>query len=271
MKIFISYRRADSTYLIGRVRDRLITAFGDETVFRDIDDIPAGADFRTVLEEKTNKCDVMLVIIGPQWVGITDANGNKRLFDPGDYTRVEVETGLRRLEHGKTTVIPVLVMNAQMPSFRELPESLNQLAFQNAISIRNDPDFNHDIEKLIRDIRCSRGFTANDLSIGSFEPETIYIGEGSFLMGSQPGEGISPHETPQHELLLPAFRFGKYPVTNEQYETFVHETGRPVTPGMGWDGQKVPVGFVPNHDGVLPLIGCSGSLGHEPGRLPLVS
>jgi formylglycine-generating enzyme required for sulfatase activity len=134
-------------------------------------------------------------------------------------------------------------MNAQMPSSRELPESLNQLAFQNAISIRNDPDFNHDIEKLIRDIRCSRGFIANDLSIESFEPETIYIGEGPFLMGSQPGEGVSQHETPQHEVLLPAFRCGKYPLTNEQYETFVEETGRPVTPGMGWDGQKVPLGF----------------------------
>lgn len=45
MKIFISYRRADSTYLIGRIRDRLIAAFGPQTVFRDLDDIPAGADF----------------------------------------------------------------------------------------------------------------------------------------------------------------------------------------------------------------------------------
>lgn len=45
MKIFISYRRADSTYLIGRIRDRLIIAFGPQTVFRDLDDIPAGADF----------------------------------------------------------------------------------------------------------------------------------------------------------------------------------------------------------------------------------
>jgi formylglycine-generating enzyme required for sulfatase activity len=176
-------------------------------------------------------------------VGITDANGNKRLFDPGDYTRLEVETGLRRLGNGNAAVIPVLVMNAQMPSSRELPESLNQLAFQNAISIRNDPDFNHDIEKLIRDIRSSRGFIANDLAIESFEPETIYIGEGPFLMGSQSGEGISPYEMPRHEVSLPAFRFGKYPLTNEQYETFVEETGRPVTPGMGWDGQKVPAGF----------------------------
>jgi hypothetical protein len=112
MKIFISYRRADSTYLIGRIRDRLMTAFGDQSVFRDLDDIPAGVDFRTALERETNGCKVMLVIIGPQWAGITDNKGNKRLFNPGDYTRIEVETGLERLKENGTMVIPVLVMNA---------------------------------------------------------------------------------------------------------------------------------------------------------------
>src|SRR5512147_1736144 len=121
-KIFISYRRADSTYLIGRIRDRLMNAFGEQSVFRDLDDIPAGVDFRTVLETETNGCNVMLVIIGPQWASITDAGGNKRLFNPGDYTRIEVETGLKRLVDNKIIVIPVLVMNAWMPSAQDLPE-----------------------------------------------------------------------------------------------------------------------------------------------------
>src|SRR5215510_6303465 len=114
MKIFISYRRADSTYLIGRVKDRLMAAFGAQSVFRDLDDIPAGVDFRTVLENETNNCKVMLVMIGPQWASVTDAQGKKRLFEPGDYTRIEVETGLRRLEDNQVTVIPVLLMSASM-------------------------------------------------------------------------------------------------------------------------------------------------------------
>jgi len=243
VKIFISYRRADSTYLVGRIRDRLIVAFGEHTVFRDLDDIPSGVDFRTILEKETNGCDVMLVIIGPQWVGITDSQGNKRLFDPGDYTRIEVETGLNQLSKKNSMVIPVLVMNATIPSAQELPESLSQLTFQNAISIRNDPDFNNDIEKLIRDIRRSRGSDVNNLSIENFEPETIYISEGSFLMGSQPGDEIPEHETPQHEVVLPAYRIGKYPVTNSQFEIFIHETGRLVTPAMGWNGQTAPIDF----------------------------
>ncbi|MCI0549489.1 MAG: SUMF1/EgtB/PvdO family nonheme iron enzyme, partial [Anaerolineae bacterium] len=242
MKIFISYRRADSTYLIGRIRDRLMTAFGEQSVFRDLDDIPAGVDFRTVLEKETNGCNIMLVVIGPQWAGIADTKGNKRLFDPGDYTRIEVETGLKRLTENRATVFPVLVMNAPMPSAQDLPESLSQLTFQNAISIRNDPDFNNDIEKLIRDIRYSRGYAEEDISIEHFEPKTIYVAEGPFWMGSPAGEGIPDYETPQHEVSLPAYRIGKYPVTNAEYEVFIHDTGRLVKPSMGWDGQRVPDG-----------------------------
>lgn len=242
-KIFISYRRADSTYLIGRIRDRLMAAFGDKSVFRDLDDIPAGVDFRKVLEEETSGCNVMLVIIGPQWAGITDTKGNKRLFDPGDYTRIEVETGLKGLSENKAVVIPVLVMNASLPSSQEIPESISQLRYQNAISIRNDPDFNNDIERLIRDIRRSRGYAEEDISTEYFEPKTIYIAEGPFWMGSPEGAGIPTYETPQHEVTLPAFRIGKYPVKNSQYEEFIRQTRRIVSPSMGWDGQKVPKGL----------------------------
>jgi formylglycine-generating enzyme required for sulfatase activity len=238
MKIFISYRRADSTYLIGRIKDRLITAFGDQSVFRDLDDIPAGVDFRSVLEKETNGCNVMLVMIGPQWAGITDAKGNKRLFDPGDYTRIEVETGLKRLN--ETLVVPILLMNAAMPSAQDIPESLDQLRYQNAISIRNDPDFNHDIERLIRDIRASRGYAVEDISTAYFEPKTVYIAEGQFWMGSPEGEGSPAYEQPRHEVDLAAFRIGKYPLTNGQYEEFITQTQTSVLPIMGWEGQRVP-------------------------------
>jgi len=216
--------------------------FGDQSVFRDLDDIPAGVDFRTVLERETNGCNVMLVIIGPQWTGIMDGKGNKRLFDPGDYTRIEVEAGIKRLEKQKAMVIPVLVMNASMPSAADLPESLSQLTYQNAISIRNDPDFNNDMERLIRDMKRAEDIE-EDIAIQYFEAETIHIPEGNFWMGSSEETGITAFETPRHEVKLPSYRIGKYPVTNAQYEEFIHETGRLVTPSMGWDGQKVPNGF----------------------------
>ena len=149
MKIFISYRRADSKYVVDRIRDRLNEAFDEDAIFRDIESIPLGQNFSDVLNQSTSTCDVMLVVIGPQWAGITDAQGNKRLADPGDYTRLEVETGLA---NKKILVIPVLVMGAQMPAAADIPESLRDLLFRNAISVRNDPDFKPDMDRLIEGI-----------------------------------------------------------------------------------------------------------------------
>jgi len=149
MKIFISYRRADSKYVVDRIRDRLIDAYDEDAVFRDLESIALGQNFSDVLKEATTTCDVMLVVIGPQWTGITDDQGNKRLFDPHDYTRLEVEAGL---VNKKILVIPILVMNARMPGLEEIPESLADLRFRNAISVRNDPDFTPDMQRLIQGI-----------------------------------------------------------------------------------------------------------------------
>ena len=242
MKIFISYRRKDSAREVGRIRDRLKAAFGDQSVFRDLVDIPSGVDFRTVLERETQGCDVMLVVIGPLWAGITDGEGNKRLFKPGDWTRIEVETGLKRLDEGTVRVFPVLVQNASTPSSNELPESLRPLTYQNAISIHDDPYFDFDMDRLIRDVKSSTSYHPLQ-KIHDFEPETIYMPEGSFWMGSQPGEGIPVHETRPHEVNLPEYCFGKYPVTNAQYQEFILKTQTRVMPIMGWDGQRVPKGL----------------------------
>jgi formylglycine-generating enzyme required for sulfatase activity len=251
MRIFISYRRKDSAREVGRIRDRLKTAFGEQSVFRDLVDIPSGVDFRTVLEQETTGCDVMLVIIGPLWVSITDDQGNKRLSNPGDWTRIEVETGLRRLEEGTVRVFPILVQNAVTPSASELPESLRQLMNQNAISIHDDPYFDFDMDRLIQDIKNSISYHPAE-KIEYFEPQTIYIPGGPFSMGSQPGEGIPAHETPQHEVNLPAYCIGKFPVTNDQYFDFVDQTGTAVAPMMGWEGQRVPEGR-----GSYPVVGIT--------------
>src|SRR5688500_15274990 len=175
MKIFISYRRADSGRDVGRIRDKLKKEFGEESVFRDLVDIPAGVDYRTVLNRETNGCDVMLVVIGPLWASVTDAQGNKRLLNPEDPTRIEIETGLQRVEEGKVMVIPVLVMDTRMPSRADLPESLLPLRNQNAISIHDDPYFDFDMERLISDIRGAQGYGKDDITPEYFEPETVYI------------------------------------------------------------------------------------------------
>jgi formylglycine-generating enzyme required for sulfatase activity len=144
-RIFISYRRADSIAITGRIYDRLLAHFGDGNVFQDVDDIPFGVDFRTHLQNEIDRCDVVLVIIGQQWQRIADEHGRRRLDNPADFVRIEVENGLRL---GKL-VIPVLVDGAAMPQEAELTESLRDLCYRNAALIRHNPDFNRDIARLI--------------------------------------------------------------------------------------------------------------------------
>jgi hypothetical protein len=144
-EIFISYRRIDSQNITERIHDRLKATFGDDNVFKDVGDIPPGKDYRGVLHEKTSSCDVMLVIIGKQWLTVQDLQGKRRLDDPNDWVRFEVEAGLQR----GIPIIPVLVDNADMPGADDLPIDLRELAFRQAVKVRYDPDFDRDMEALI--------------------------------------------------------------------------------------------------------------------------
>src|SRR5512138_2905984 len=128
-RIFISYRRQDSPSMTGRIYDKLESTFGSDKVFRDIDDIGAGQDFRAKIAQEIDKSDILLVIIGPKWESITNSQGNRRLDDPNDFVRLEVEEGLK---NSKKIVIPVLVENAPMPRPESLPQSLRELCYRNA-------------------------------------------------------------------------------------------------------------------------------------------
>src|SRR5512135_347064 len=117
-RIFISYRRQDSPSTTGRIYDQLESAFGSDKVFRDINDIDAGQDFRAKITQEIDQCDILLVIIGPKWETITDSQGNRRLDNPNDFVRLEIEAGLK---DPKKVVIPVLAENAPMPNPDTLP------------------------------------------------------------------------------------------------------------------------------------------------------
>ena len=153
-RIFISYRRADSKTITGRIYDRLRQEFGRDDTFKDVDNIPPGSDFRTVLKEAITTCDVMLVIIGKQWLSIADEKNQRRLDNPDDFVRLEVEMGLQR---DTMQVIPVLVEGASHPGEASLPESLKPLAYKNSVVMRDDPDFHRDMSVLIRHLGRTAG------------------------------------------------------------------------------------------------------------------
>ena len=81
MKIFISYRRDDSAGYAGRLFDRLNAHFGAKQIFMDIDNIEPGEDFRKVIENAVGSCDVLLALIGKQWLNIAGADGQRRSRD----------------------------------------------------------------------------------------------------------------------------------------------------------------------------------------------
>ena len=145
-KVFVSYRRSDSIDICGRIYDRLVRDFGEPNVFKDVDNIPFGVDFVEYLDNKVKECTVLLAVIGPTWVTVTDEKGRSRLNDPNDFVRIEIEAALKR----NILVVPVLVAGAEMPYFDDLPESLRPLTRRNGISIRPDPDFHTDMTRLIK-------------------------------------------------------------------------------------------------------------------------
>ena len=145
-KIFICYRREDSAATAGRIYDRLVSHFGRDLVFKDVDDIPPGVDFRTHLRTLVENCEILIVIIGSNWLNVRNEDGELRLSDPQDYVRIEMEIALER----DIILIPVLAGTNNMPHVNQLPASISNLAFRQAISVRDDPDFHPDINKLIK-------------------------------------------------------------------------------------------------------------------------
>jgi hypothetical protein len=145
-KIFLSYRREDSAAAAGRIHDHLRAHFGPDAVFRDIDNIPFGVDFREHIDAAVGRSDVVLVVIGRHWAGGTD--DHRRTDDPRDFVRIEVESALKR----KIPVIPILIDHTKMPSEADLPPSLAELAFRNAIEVDQGRDFEHHVNRLVHGI-----------------------------------------------------------------------------------------------------------------------
>ncbi len=144
-KIVISYRRSSYDAIVGRIRDKLVSHYGDEAVYMDVDNIPYGIDFRQHINKALNEGDVVIAIIGPKWLG--PIRGRKaRIFDDADPVRVEIETALNR----GIAVVPILVDGAKMPKTSDLPESIGKLAYHNAATVDAGRDFHQHMDRVIR-------------------------------------------------------------------------------------------------------------------------
>jgi hypothetical protein len=144
-RIFISYRREETAYPAGWLYDRLADRFGGGQVFKDVDSIELGDDFVEVITRAVGSCDVLLALIGDEWLTITDAHGRRRLDDPDDFVRLEIEAALTR----NVRVIPILVDGASMPRADELPDSLARLVRRQALEL-SPARFDFDSGRLLK-------------------------------------------------------------------------------------------------------------------------
>jgi uncharacterized protein len=204
-KIIISYRRSDSDVFAGRIRDRVASRYGDASVFMDIDDIPFGKDFRQHIKDALTSSDLVVVIIGPRWLG-GGKSGRARIHDETDPVRIEVETAL---QHG-VPIIPVLVGDTKMPKPAQLPEALQDFAFINAAPVDTGRDFHPHMERLLREIdKILRARTGEPLPAPARPPRErkkavaargIWIGGALVVAALLAGVGLSrmPTFSSQH-------------------------------------------------------------------------
>lgn len=150
--VFLSYRRGDTADVCGRIYDSLARSFGKGRLFKDVNNLRPGADFGEAITSILPKCQATLVLIGPHWLSAAGDDGRRRLDDPNDWVRVEVEMALGA---SGLHVVPVLVNGATMPRAEELPTSLHGLLRRHAAVIRRDPDFHVDLARLTDALRAS--------------------------------------------------------------------------------------------------------------------
>ncbi|MCY2963760.1 MAG: toll/interleukin-1 receptor domain-containing protein, partial [Planctomycetota bacterium] len=103
--VFINYRRSDCHELATSIRLKLESWFGRDGVFQDDRAIKAGAKWPKEIQEKLEKADVVLVLIGTEWLKAQDEDGKRRLDQRADWVRKEIESALAN----EKTILPILV------------------------------------------------------------------------------------------------------------------------------------------------------------------
>ena len=147
---FISYRRAQDAWAARDIRADLAARFGNASVFLDTQSINLGEPWPERLAAATRWCSVMLVLVGPSW--LQDPNGVRRIDDPSDWVRLEIESVLRRPD---VIVIPVLLNGATCPGAGDLPEEVRELAGRQAYRMTGD-DLHSEITALLGSIERNR-------------------------------------------------------------------------------------------------------------------
>lgn len=160
--IFLSYRRDDTRHVAGRLAGDLAERFGHGSIFRDVESIDGGEEFPVKLDRALASCAMMLVLIGPKWLDITDAQGRRRLDDPADWVRQEIAAALRR----GIRVVPVLVEDTPLPAEDALPQDLRPLVKRQA-RLLSDERWPGDLQVVVEMLSKVPGLALRDAAAAS--------------------------------------------------------------------------------------------------------
>jgi len=180
-KIFISYRRSDSAAYAGRLADSLVNRYGRECVFFDINAIEPGVELAGAILTAVQACEIMLVIIGRDWLMDWTNDGVSRLLDPNDFIRIQIIAAVK----SKTKLIPVLVAGATMPDSDSLPTELKELAYRNAFELSNHR-WSEDLEHLYRVLESYGNLKPQDSNAGLWSRLANILREGPGPVASKP-------------------------------------------------------------------------------------
>jgi formylglycine-generating enzyme required for sulfatase activity len=147
-KIFICYRREDSAMVTTIVYQRLKQRYGDKNVFMDLETLPYTADFRDYIRDFLQRCDLFVAVIGDRWLGMKNDQGKRRIDQPDDFVRIEIEAALDR----NIRILPLLIDAAAIPPASAVPESLRPLVHRHAFRLRAGRDFDRDLNDLLKTI-----------------------------------------------------------------------------------------------------------------------
>lgn len=230
--IFISYRRDDSSAIVGRIADRLRDILGPDAVTLDVDSLPYGTDFRNEIRTRIAQSVIVLVVIGPRWVVDVE-----RLSGP-DWCSYEIEMALSL---GKR-IFPVLVEGQKPLAVGTLPEVLRPIAFLNSLELQTGSLFDRQFKILAEEIGTAIDVSAKSSGAGVLNP---HVAAAEALLGMENETTADPHvrhiEDFSELRTLWEIDIGAYREASIQYDSFVrwYETYEPGLKAVFFDDRVV--------------------------------
>jgi len=149
-RVFISYRTSDGADKATALARDLDALFGEEQIFLDKDDLPAGSRWRDEIARTLNKSPILLVLVTPNYLGARDSEGKRCIERADDPPRDELQTALA----AGAQIIPLLCDGvAQTPPEADLPAPFDQLSERTWRKLRAY-DWREDLARLAGDLRA---------------------------------------------------------------------------------------------------------------------